>query len=74
MAYLVPAVLFCAVRIGLIYIVSALTGSSVAALFVQDRPSVASSGALFGLLGATLSGLIRNWKVYTQKVINIALP
>ncbi|CAK9155505.1 unnamed protein product [Ilex paraguariensis] len=55
------------VRIGIIYILSAFTGSMVAALFLQDRSSVTSSGALFGLLGAMLSGLIRNWKYYTKK-------
>lgn len=56
-------------RIGLIFILSAISGSLVAALFLNDRPSVASSAALFGLLGAMLSGLIRNWKFYTKKVI-----
>ncbi|KAL3504044.1 hypothetical protein ACH5RR_033885 [Cinchona calisaya] len=54
-------------RIGIIYLISAVAGSLVAALFIQDRPSVTSSGALFGLLGTTLSGLIRNWNVYTKK-------
>ncbi|KAK4708364.1 hypothetical protein R3W88_029289 [Solanum pinnatisectum] len=54
-------------RIGVIYILSAITGSLVASLFVQDRPSVCSSGALVGLLGTLLSGLIRNWKSYTNK-------
>ncbi|KAM3360891.1 RHOMBOID-like protein 8 isoform X1 [Capsicum galapagoense] len=54
-------------RIGVIYILSAFTGSLVASLFVQDRPSVCSSGALVGLLGTMLSGLIRNWKYYTNK-------
>ncbi|KAK6127920.1 hypothetical protein DH2020_038349 [Rehmannia glutinosa] len=54
-------------RIGVIYILSALTGGLLAALFLQDRPSVSSSGALFGLLGATLSGLIQNWKIYSKK-------
>ncbi|TMW87600.1 hypothetical protein EJD97_019734 [Solanum chilense] len=54
-------------RIGVIYILSAITGSLVASLFVQDRPSVCSSGALVGLLGTVLSGLIRNWKSYTNK-------
>ncbi|XAR62640.1 hypothetical protein NMG60_11017478 [Bertholletia excelsa] len=53
---------------GIIYILSAFSGSLVAALFLGDRPSVASSGALFGLLGATLSGLLRNWKFYTNKL------
>lgn len=70
MPYLIaPSVLLCAVRIGVIYILSALTGSSVATLFLQDRPLVASSGALFGLLGAMVSGLIWNWKIYTRKVL-----
>ncbi|XP_011073228.1 RHOMBOID-like protein 8 [Sesamum indicum] len=54
-------------RVGVIYILSALCGSLVATLFLQDRPSVACSGALFGLLGATLSGLIWNWKIYSKK-------
>ncbi|KAK2994842.1 hypothetical protein RJ640_026039 [Escallonia rubra] len=55
------------IRIGVIYIISALTGNLIAVLFLQDRPSVASSGALCGLLGAMLSGLLRNWKLYTKK-------
>ncbi|XP_016463031.1 inactive RHOMBOID-like protein 8 [Nicotiana tabacum] len=54
-------------RIGVIYILSAITGSLVAALFIQDRPSVSSSGALVGLLGTLLSSVIRNWKLYTNK-------
>ncbi|XP_057490306.1 RHOMBOID-like protein 8 [Actinidia eriantha] len=58
---------FGALRIGIIYIVSAISGSLVATLFLRDRPSVASPGALFGLLGAMLSGLIRNWKLYSDK-------
>lgn len=58
-----------AVRIGVIYIFSAITGSLVAALFIQDRPSVSSSGALVGLLGTLLSSVIRNWKLYTNKVL-----
>ncbi|KAG8379585.1 hypothetical protein BUALT_Bualt07G0104200 [Buddleja alternifolia] len=60
-------------RIGVIYILSSLAGSSVATLFLQDRSSVASSGALFGLLGATLSGLIWNWKFYTKKFATIVV-
>ncbi|GMP48128.1 hypothetical protein CsSME_00015592 [Camellia sinensis var. sinensis] len=71
-------------RIGIIYVFSAFSGSFVASLFLLDRSSVASSGALFGLLGAMLSGLIRNWKFHSNKlsallailsisVINLAL-
>ncbi|KAL3655125.1 hypothetical protein CASFOL_000911 [Castilleja foliolosa] len=53
--------------IGVIYILSALTGGLLAALFLQDPPSVSASSALFGLLGATLSALIQNWKFYSKK-------
>ncbi|KAG5544604.1 hypothetical protein RHGRI_017139 [Rhododendron griersonianum] len=55
------------VRIGIIYILSGFSGSLVAVLFLEDRPSVTSSGALFGLLGAMLSGLLRNWNFYSNK-------
>ncbi|RAL46406.1 hypothetical protein DM860_015399 [Cuscuta australis] len=59
---------FGSIRTGVGYILSAITASLVAALFVTDKTSVTSSGALFGLLGMMLSGLIRNWKFYTKKL------
>ncbi|KAF5207853.1 Rhomboid-like protein [Thalictrum thalictroides] len=58
---------FGSVRVGLVYTLSAFVGSLLAALFVKNNPAVASSGALFGLLGAMLSALIRNWKIYSDK-------
>ncbi|KAL6495880.1 hypothetical protein OROGR_030443 [Orobanche gracilis] len=57
--------------IGVIYIVSALTGGLLASLFLQDRPSVSASGALFGLIGATFSGFFQSWKVYSGKTAAI---
>ncbi|KAJ4701239.1 Rhomboid-like protein [Melia azedarach] len=60
-------------RIGIIYTLSAFVGSLIAALFVRDTPAVGASGALFGLLGAMLSGLIRNWNFYTDKFAAIVL-
>lgn len=59
---------FRTVRTGIIYILSAFFGSLVAALFIQNSPAVGSSGALFGLLGAMLSELVRNWGIYSNKV------
>ncbi|GMH31340.1 hypothetical protein Nepgr_033183 [Nepenthes gracilis] len=56
-------------RIGIIYILSALTGTLMAALFIQNSPAVSSSAALFGLIGSLLSGLIRNWELYTDKIL-----
>lgn len=61
---------YLAVRTGIIYLLSAFLGSVVSALFVQNAPAVGSSGALFGLLGATLAGLIRNRKIYDNKVVS----
>ena len=66
--------LFCshlAVRVAIIYLLSAFGGTLVAALFVENIPEVGSSGALYGLLGAMLSGLIRYWRMYTNKVFNL---
>ncbi|KAK2659578.1 hypothetical protein Ddye_006111 [Dipteronia dyeriana] len=60
-------------RTGTIYILSAFVGSLVAALFIRNIPAVGSSGALFGLLGAMLSGLIRNWNLYNDKFAALAL-
>ncbi|GMN45245.1 hypothetical protein TIFTF001_014442 [Ficus carica] len=54
-------------RVGIIYVLSAFAGTLVAALFVQNRPVVGSSGPLYGLIGAAISELIWNWRMYTDK-------
>ncbi|XP_015887633.3 RHOMBOID-like protein 8 [Ziziphus jujuba] len=59
-------------RVGIIYVLSAFAGTLVAALFVEKTPEVGSSGALYGLLGAMLSGLIRYWRMYTNKFAALA--
>ncbi|WCJ44559.1 RHOMBOID-like protein 8 [Euphorbia peplus] len=55
-------------RVGVIYLTSALFGTLVTAVFVRDSPVVCSSGAQFGLLGAACSTLLRSWELYTDKV------
>lgn len=57
-----------AVRIGIIYALSAFVGSLVASLFLQNMPAVGASGALYGLLGTLLSELVWNWKFHSNKV------
>nr|GMD55150.1 RHOMBOID-like protein 8 [Ipomoea batatas] len=64
---------FGSLRIGVTYILSGVTATLLAALFVTDNSSVTSSSALFGLLGMMLSGLIRYWKHYTKKLAAILL-
>ena len=58
----------CAVRIGLVYLISGFGGSLMSALFIQSNVSVGASGALFGLIGSMLSELITNWSLYANKV------
>ena len=65
--------LLLAVRISIIYTLSAFVGALVASLFVQNTPAVGSSGALYGLLGTLLSELIWNWEFQTKKVL-LLLP
>ncbi|OAY23391.2 hypothetical protein MANES_18G071900v8 [Manihot esculenta] len=60
-------------RVGLIYIFSAFFGTLVTALFVRDSPIVSSSGAQLGLLGATISALVRNWRIYTNKFVAVMI-
>ncbi|KMZ68902.1 Rhomboid family protein [Zostera marina] len=53
-------------RIGVIYIVSGFGGSVISALF-NEKPTVASSAAVCGLLGAMFGELIINWTIYSNK-------
>lgn len=62
-----------AVGVAIIYLLSALMGSLTSSVFVKRNPAVGSSGALFGLLGAMLAGLIRNWKIYIAKVSQLLI-
>ncbi|CAF2205247.1 RHOMBOID-like protein 8 [Brassica rapa] len=55
-------------RIAVIYFLSGLVGSLFAVLFVRNIPSICSGAAFFGLIGAMLSALARNWNLYTSKV------
>ncbi|KAF2607361.1 hypothetical protein F2Q68_00046631 [Brassica cretica] len=55
-------------RIAVIYFFSGIVGSLFAVLFVRNIPSICSGAAFFGLIGAMLSALARNWNLYTSKV------
>ncbi|CAH8309696.1 unnamed protein product [Eruca vesicaria subsp. sativa] len=55
-------------RIAAIYFLSGVVGSLFAVLFVRNIPSISSGAAFFGLIGAMLSALARNWNLYTSKV------
>ncbi|VFQ87593.1 unnamed protein product [Cuscuta campestris] len=56
------------VRVGIIYLLSGISGSVLSSLFIQHSISVGASGAVFGLLGAILAELLTNWTIYSNKV------
>eukprot|EP00271_Cylindrocystis_brebissonii_P010625 TRINITY_DN26886_c0_g1_i1.p1 TRINITY_DN26886_c0_g1~~TRINITY_DN26886_c0_g1_i1.p1 ORF type:complete len:440 (+),score=48.31 TRINITY_DN26886_c0_g1_i1:423-1742(+) len=56
------------VRVGLVYLLSGFCGSLLSALFLQSSVSVGASGALFGLIGATLAELLINWNHYVNRI------
>ncbi|KAL3677762.1 hypothetical protein R1sor_020718 [Riccia sorocarpa] len=52
---------FGGIRVGTIYIMAGFGGSLLSALFMVNQISVGASGALMGLLGATVAEIIINW-------------
>ncbi|XP_024395107.1 RHOMBOID-like protein 2 [Physcomitrium patens] len=54
------------IRVGVLYLASGLGGSLLSSLFNQNGVSVGASGALFGLLGGTISDVIINWSLYSN--------
>ncbi|KAL5758239.1 hypothetical protein ACOSP7_020850 [Xanthoceras sorbifolium] len=56
-------------RIGVLYFVSGCGGGLLSCLHsrTKNRVTVGASGALFGLLGSSLSELITNWTIYSSK-------
>ncbi|CAH8258507.1 unnamed protein product [Arabidopsis lyrata] len=55
-------------RIAVIYLLSGIMGSLFAVLFVRNISSISSGAAFFGLIGAMLSALAKNWNLYTGKI------
>ncbi|KAH9575488.1 hypothetical protein CY35_01G113200 [Sphagnum magellanicum] len=54
-------------KVTLTYITSGFAGNVLSALFVHGRVSVGASGAFMGLLGATMSSILINWKLYPRR-------
>ncbi|CAM6106215.1 unnamed protein product [Calypogeia fissa] len=49
------------IKVAIIYLLGGFGGSLLSALFLQKQISVGASGALMGLLGATISEMLMNW-------------
>ncbi|CAI7862908.1 unnamed protein product, partial [Closterium sp. NIES-53] len=50
-----------------IYLLSGVFAAVFSCLFLDTQISVGASGALFGLVGACLSELLINWKLYDNR-------
>jgi membrane associated rhomboid family serine protease len=46
----------------IIFIISAIGGTLLSAIFLPEYITVGASGGIFGLIGACLSDIIMNWK------------
>jgi membrane associated rhomboid family serine protease len=57
-------------RMALVYLMSGVFGCILGAIFSGNRVSVGASGALFGLIGASLGDLIQNWAAYERPCSN----
>lgn len=56
------------VRTAVLYLLSGFSSAVFSALFLGDSISVGASGALFGLVGATVAELLMNWGLYQNRV------
>ncbi|GJP46624.1 hypothetical protein CLOM_g5891 [Closterium sp. NIES-68] len=54
-------------RPSVIYLLSGVYSAVFSCLFLNAQISVGASGALFGLVGACLSELLMNWKLYDNR-------
>ena len=55
-----------------IYIVSGFGGSVLSALFIQNQVFAGASGAVMGLIGASVADIITNWDVTGRKLLKAA--
>lgn len=54
----------------LIFIVPAIGGNIMSALFLPEYISVGASGGIFGLIGGCLADIVSNWNLLFSKAVN----
>jgi len=54
----------------IIFILSAVGGTILSAIFLPEYISVGASGGIFGLIGACLADIVTNWNLLFSKVVN----
>lgn len=58
-------------RVGFVYLVSGIFGVIMGAVFSGNTIGVGASGAIFGLIGASIGDLIQNWGLYKRPCSNM---
>jgi membrane associated rhomboid family serine protease len=54
----------------LLFVIPAVGGTILSAIFLPDYITVGASGGIFGLIGACLSDIAMNWKLLFSDVVN----
>lgn len=57
-------------RVGFVYLLSGVFGVVMGAIFSGNTVGVGASGAIFGLIGASIGDLIQNWKLHKSPCSN----
>jgi membrane associated rhomboid family serine protease len=58
--------------IAILFIVPAIGGTLLSALFLPEYISVGASGGIFGLIGACIADITTNWNLLFSKEVNIS--
>jgi len=60
------------IAIAILFIVPAIGGTLLSALFLPEYISVGASGGIFGLIGACIADITTNWNLLFSKEVNIS--
>ncbi len=58
------------INVAILFIVPAVGGTIMSALFLPEYISVGASGGIFGLIGACLADIVTNWNLLFSKAVN----
>lgn len=56
-----------AIETAFVFLISAIGGNLLSALFMPNSISVGASGGIFGLLGFCVADIVANWKLMTLR-------
>jgi len=57
-------------NVAILFVVPAIGGNIMSALFLPEYISVGASGGIFGLIGACIADIVTNWNLLFSRVLN----